>query len=90
LVLKRKLPGEERFLTKRAINVQFTQEGGRPRDNWATERESRMTIGDGSIRTLHGVTRAFLALVAAEVLYKVAIRSHVRRAIGIPAGAQRS
>jgi hypothetical protein len=42
-----------------------------------------MTTGGASQRTLHGVTRALVALLAAEALYRVAIRSHVRQAFGI-------
>jgi hypothetical protein len=42
-----------------------------------------MAMGDGFAGTPHGVTRAVVALLAAEAVYRVAIRSHVRRAIGM-------
>jgi hypothetical protein len=45
--------------------------------------ESGMTTGGASQATLHGVTRALVALLAAEAFYRVAIRSRVRQAIGI-------
>jgi hypothetical protein len=42
-----------------------------------------MAIGDGRTGAPHGVARAVVALLAAEAVYRVAIRSHVRRAIGM-------
>jgi hypothetical protein len=42
-----------------------------------------MAIGDGFTGPPHGVARAVVALLAAEAVYRVAVRSHVRRAIGI-------
>jgi hypothetical protein len=42
-----------------------------------------MAIGDGFTGAPHGVARALVALLAAEAVYRVAIRSHVRRAIGM-------
>jgi len=46
-------------------------------------RGSRMAIGDGFTGTPHGVARALVALLAAEAFYRVAVRSRVRRAIGM-------
>ena len=47
------------------------------------QRESRMTTGGAPAATRHGVTRTLVALLAAEAFYRVAIRSHVRQAIGV-------
>jgi hypothetical protein len=46
-------------------------------------RGSGMTTRGASQWTLHGVTRALVALVAVEAVYRVAIRSYVRQAVGI-------
>jgi hypothetical protein len=42
-----------------------------------------MAIGDGFTGPPHGVACALVALLAAEAVYRVAIRSRVRRAIGM-------
>jgi hypothetical protein len=42
-----------------------------------------MAIGDGLTGAPYGVARAVVALLAAEAVYRVAIRSHVRRAVGM-------
>lgn len=62
-------------------------------NEFGRSRESGMTTEEGPIagrRWLHGaisgltqVRVTLVALLAADVVYRVAIRSHVRRAIGI-------
>ena len=42
-----------------------------------------MTTGEALATMPRGATRALLALLAAEAFYRVAIRSQVRRALGI-------
>jgi hypothetical protein len=42
-----------------------------------------MAMGTGYTRTPRGAARALLALLAVEAFYRVAVRSHVRRAIGM-------
>lgn len=42
-----------------------------------------MAIGVGLTGTPRGAARAFLALLAVEAVYRFAVRSHVRRAIGM-------
>jgi hypothetical protein len=42
-----------------------------------------MTIGDLPTAVPQRVTRALFALLAAEAVYRVAVRSRVRRAIGM-------
>jgi hypothetical protein len=42
-----------------------------------------MAIGVGFTGAPRGAARAFLALLAVEAVYRVAVRSHVRRAIGM-------
>jgi len=42
-----------------------------------------MTTGETLAAMPRGLTRAVLALLAAEAFYRVAIRSQVRRALGM-------
>jgi len=46
-----------------------------------------MTTGELHTATLRSVTRAIIALMAAEAVYRVAIRSQLRRALGVSPGA---
>lgn len=42
-----------------------------------------MTTGEAHMARLRGFTRAIVALLAAEAVYRVAIRSQLRRALGV-------
>jgi len=58
-------------------------EDNRPAQDSDDRGESGMTTGGALAVMPRGVTRALLALLAAEAFYRVAIRSQVRRALGI-------